>query len=146
MAIKMNVEMTGDTITPGLKRLKQKIPDALRDAIREIAFDIRIKAMELITSGPKTGTTYKRKSVSHQASAPGEAPASDTGDLLSHITVAAHGRYTDVGTEKLHGLYLEGGTKVKDVERIAPRPFLAPALEEHSGRIEAALVEHLRRI
>lgn len=137
MALRMKVRIV-DEVTPGLKRLRQKIPDALRDVIRGIAYDVRNSAMTAITSGPKTGHTYKRGGVSHQASAPGEAPASDTGDLLDHITVAARPRYTDVGAEVLHGLYMEEGTKT-----VEPRPWLLPSYEEHSGRIEAALIREL---
>ncbi len=37
--------------------------------------------------GPKSGRVYRRKSVVHRASAPGEAPAIDTGILRFSIAV-----------------------------------------------------------
>lgn len=65
---------------------------------------------------------------SHQASAPGEPPASDTGRLLS--SVGHRMRVEDVVREEIgyfgvkYGTYLEHGTR-----RMAPRPALRPALD-----------------
>lgn len=41
------------------------------------------RAVELITSPPKSGKIYRRRGVEHQASAPGEAPANWTGRLVN---------------------------------------------------------------
>jgi HK97 gp10 family phage protein len=58
-------------------------------------------------------------------SAPGQPPAIDTGNLANSITEQMTGPgegEVDVGAE--YGIYLEMGTA-----KMAPRPFLAPAVE-----------------
>jgi HK97 gp10 family phage protein len=65
--------------------------------------------------------------VPHQASAPGQPPATDTGRLLNSIghTVGsdADGLYADVSARVAYAVFLELGTRY-----MAPRPFLRPAL------------------
>lgn len=125
---------------------RRGIPQALHDALQGIAFDIRNTAMASLQK-PKSGRIYKRRGgIQHRASAPWEPPATDTGDLLSHITVASTERVIDVGAEVLHGLFLEEGTKVGGRRRMFPRPFLVPALEIHEQRIDEEVVRHLGRI
>jgi hypothetical protein len=72
------------------------------------------------------------RATSHQASAPGEPPASDTGSLLgsvSHQIKVAETVYARVGTPLAHGLYLERGTHRQDgTVGMLPRPWLVPAL------------------
>lgn len=64
----------------------------------------------------------------HQASAPGDSPASDTGHLLASIEQSleedANGVYGRVGSRLQKAEYLEMGTSL-----MAPRPFLRPALD-----------------
>lgn len=87
-----------------------------------------------------TGRVYRRKGRVHQASAPGQPPAVDTGHLRATIGHqvhhdAAEGRLVgDVGsganpaipgTKKAE--WLEKGTR-----RMAPRPFLRPSLRAAS--------------
>lgn len=65
--------------------------------------------------------------VPHQASAPGEPPAADTGQLLNSIhhklDSDGDGQYAWIGTDLAIGTYLELGTRYMD-----PRPFLRPSL------------------
>lgn len=91
------------------------------------------KAVDLITSPPKTGRIYKRRGVEHQASAPGEAPASDTGRLVNSRTI-------DLFPEDLrarltfrtdYAAALEFGT-----EKMAPRPFAERSLKETEGQAQ----------
>ncbi|WP_395623421.1 HK97-gp10 family putative phage morphogenesis protein [Sphingomonas daechungensis] len=81
------------------------------------------RAKELVLSGPKTGKVYGN----HQASAPGEPPASDTGRLVSSIRWEFTGSRLAIrviaGTE--YAAYLEFGTSI-----MLPRPFLRRAILE----------------
>ena len=93
-------------------------------------------AVDKILSPPKSGRIYKRRTVSHQASAPGEAPASDKGILAqSGRTEPADNGFT--GVVKFSTLYaaaLEFGTN-----RIEPRPYARPALQEESKGIQETI-------
>ena len=82
-------------------------------------------------AAPKSGRFYG----SHQASAPGEAPAVDTSNLIN-----SHG--VEMTSETAGIVYvtaeyapgLEFGTR-----RIAPRPFLTPATEGERANFNNAL-------
>jgi HK97 gp10 family phage protein len=74
------------------------------------------------------GRSYRRGGVTHVASAPGTAPAVDTGRLRASITHElgrdSRGLYARIGTNVRYAVYLELGTR-----RMRPRPFLRPALQ-----------------
>lgn len=64
----------------------------------------------------------------HQASSPGESPASDEGQLLASIEQVvdedADGLYGRIGSRLQKAEYLELGTRLME-----PRPFLRPSLD-----------------
>lgn len=95
-----------------------------------------------IANGPKTGRVYARGNIQHQASAPGEPPATDTGRLI------ASGRSTaEIRGDTARGLveytadyaaYLEFGTR-----KMSPRPYLIPAIERNRARIAQLISQAL---
>ena len=91
-------------------------------------------------SGPKSGRIYRRGSRTHQASAPGEAPAIDYGVLANSIQVERESdlRQT-VFTNTEYAVYLEFGTS-----RMSPRPFFGPAFEAARPIFEAGIRELLK--
>lgn len=68
----------------------------------------------------------------HRASAKGEAPAVNTGELLRSILFEVNNNEMEVGSAggAPYSEYLEDGTK-----NMAPRPFLMPAVEKHEKEI-----------
>lgn len=86
-------------------------------------------------SRPGTGRTYRtgyktEPHRTHQASAPGDAPAVNTGRLRQSITaVQIKPLHWRVGTNVDYALFLEFGTR-----RMAPRPFLRPAADRERER------------
>lgn len=121
---------------------------AMRGVIRGTE-SIRNHAVESIMKGPKTGRIYLRglnksgKSYKvHQASAPGEPPATDTGKLASSITTEYDfanliGR---VNCSAEYGPYLEYGTV-----KMEPRPFMRPALAAKRVVIEADIGSEIKQ-
>jgi len=105
---------------------------AMRGVVRG-AERVRGEIVRLITQTPKTGLIYRRRGVEHQASAPGEAPASDTGRLVNstriEYDVPQLSADVVVSTEYAHAL--EYGTQT-----IEPRPFARPALANKRAEIE----------
>jgi len=92
--------------------------------VRKTAFDIQGNAQASM-SGHKSGQVYERYGRAHQASAPGEAPAIDTGYLQNSIAVEMlSDLQAIVFTNALYAEYLEFGTA-----RMAPRPYMVPAAE-----------------
>ncbi|MCA9762957.1 MAG: hypothetical protein KC544_07510 [Gemmatimonadetes bacterium] len=69
-----------------------------------------------------------RGGVFHQASAPGEPPAADTGELRASIEVQVEPGLARVGTSLLKGRALERGFVTKQGGVVAPRPWMFPAL------------------
>jgi phage gpG-like protein len=93
--------------------------------IAETCFDIEARAKSSM-AGAKSGRVYPHKGGKmHQASAPGEAPAIDTGNLVNSIQVQVSGFTGIVYTNTEYAPVLEfGGAKM------AARPFFTPAATE----------------
>jgi HK97 gp10 family phage protein len=90
-------------------------------------------AKQRVARGPKTGRVYKRRGIEHQASAPGEPPATDTGALIASIVSGAEiegaGLVGFLEARAGYAIHLEFGTR-----KMAARPFLTPSVEEHRAR------------
>ena len=113
-----------------LREMRPKAEAAVLASVLDLEGEIK-----RTLSQPGTGRIYGR----HQASAPGDPPAVDTGRLRNSI---AHTRpqwngwevSAEVGTNVEYAAALEFGTS-----RILPRPYMRPALEKARPRIEARL-------
>lgn len=102
------------------------------------ALDIQARAQMAIMNPPKSGRIYKRGNVTHQASAPGEAPATDTGNLVNSAYTKQLGRADyETGFTAEYAAHLEFGTA-----KIEPRPYLRPAVEA----VRDAFMSAIRRI
>jgi HK97 gp10 family phage protein len=131
--MRMTIEPKGDLDLSGLdKEVVAQVHIAVLAGATIIAND----AKRAIASGPKTGKTYTRRGVEHQASAPGEAPATDTGGLIGSIVADAEivsptevVGYVEARSE--HAVHLEYGTR-----KMAARPFLNPARERNEQRVQ----------
>lgn len=118
---------------------------------------IRTDAQNAIKTGPKTGRIYGSaediakavrggkgsKAASkriHQASAPGEAPATDTGNLVGSATAdtTQDGMSGYVFVNTPYAARLEFGDR-DSKGHIAARPFLFPALRKQTPIFLAAL-------
>lgn len=104
----------------------------LMPALETAAVLIHASAVESIMAQGSTGRTYTRGSVTHVASAPGEAPNTDTGKLVSSIKIQKDAKLftVAVGTDLEYGKFLEFGTT-----RMAARPWLGPACEKNKSLI-----------
>lgn len=113
--------------------------ERLGEVVAVAAFNIAERAAASMEGG-KSGRLYVRRGVEHQASAPGEAPAIDTGILHdSFFTQKVDELEAIVGTNVEYAPHLELGTV-----NIAPRPFLLPATEDERSDFNAAVASVLR--
>jgi len=136
----------------------------VRKALNATGLEMLTDVREAIKNGPKTGTIYYRipgknymtiragsadgppvafipgggkrnLSLTHQASAPDQPPASDTGILAGSIYYKLIGNYSvAVGSRLPYSAHLEFGTM-----KIKKRPAWLPAAERAAPRLEKRL-------
>lgn len=123
-----------------LTELIKAFGDDADRAVASLAEDMTT-AIKMSMQQKGTGRTYKRGSKTHTASAPGEPPAVDNGELRGSIRIMRmgnmHYRIVD-GVE--YGIYLEFGTR-----HMAKRPFVRPVFERYAGGQAAVTLERLLR-
>ncbi len=129
-----------------LARLSGELHQKAVDLVAATAENIAATAVDSM-SGPKSGRMYRSRKGDgsmHQASAPGEAPARDTGGLAGGITVVegANDLQRIVAVNAAHGLPLEAGAPRA---HLAPRPFMDPAVESQRAAWDAGVGSLLRQ-
>jgi|AKVG01.1.fsa_nt_gi HK97 gp10 family phage protein len=126
----MTVEIEGlEEFNKAITRFAKDNEKETDRLLADMAFDTQQEAVDLIRKPSKPGKTYKRRGVTHTASAPFNPPNADTGNLMSNIKVVRERmlNYT-VGTRGSgapYGLYLEFGTS-----KMKARPWLSPAVDK----------------
>src|SRR5690625_6789873 len=89
----------------------------------------------------RTYVQYKPFYKKHTASAPGDAPNRDTGQLGSSLIVTRSGSTSaEVLANVEYAAYLELGTR-----NMAARPFMTPAVEQERPNYERGLRELAKR-
>lgn len=103
---------------------------------------VRNEILRLILNTPKTGRVYRTRGVLHKASAPGEPPASDTGELVRGISVVVDPATVSarVVSSSPQARPLEYGTN-----RMEPRPHMRIGMENVRTEVEAIIAEEVRK-
>ena len=141
MDIKINVKNL-DKVLKSFKKLEKDLEPDFQEIIKGSAQLIRGEAIKSIQTGAKTGIVYQKYNPrrQHRASAPGQAPASDTGNLVSKIIVKQKTKnITQVESGADYSKYLEYGTS-----KMEPRPFLFPAFEKSRDKIVKAVFNRVK--
>lgn len=135
-------------LTASLERLRKKLEKA-RDDKQKAAIRVINRGAMLIHGtaqksfrAAKTGVMYAVNGRGSTRSAPGEAPAVDTGHLAQSTTfkLATIGEpVAAVVAAAAYALSLEFGSA-----RMEPRPFMRPAYELHKDKIIADLKDALK--
>ena len=136
--MKINIKVTGlKKAQDALKNLEKDLEQPFREIILGSAQLIRGEAIKSIQTGPKSGRIYEKYNPrrTHKSSAPGQAPASDTGNLVSQIRVRQKNPdEVVVESNALYSSFLEFGTS-----KMLARPFLFPATERSRPKIVQAV-------
>jgi HK97 gp10 family phage protein len=139
------------TLTEKINAIGKNTGVEVMKALQQGGLAIENTATEGIINPPKTGRIYPskyRKGAMHQASAPGEFPAADSGRLHQSLTTApvenGPQRFVvQTGANTPYATHLELGTA-----KMAPRPFMGPAfdenLEKNKTRIRNAVARAAR--
>gem|GEM_PF-657366 len=150
----------GDQLAAALRAYGAAAERHVDDAVNATGLELRGDIVKRIQQGPKTGRVYdsifrmiggrpvpvgprqgNNLSATHQASAPGEAPATDTGNLASRIDFKREGAMSaTVGSQVAYAAMLEFGTS-----RIDPRPAWVPATEAMRPKFRQRLERALAR-
>ena len=113
-----------------LKRREKVAKKDIQGLIATATMDVRKTVVEGIQGPPKTGRTYTRRTVTHKASAAGEYPATDTGNLVSKISMIVQPFLGKVTSSAEYSKHLEYGTTYMQA-----RPFMFPSLESNRRQI-----------
>jgi HK97 gp10 family phage protein len=131
-----------DDLLRALQKLGKDAEAETRKAVQATAIEVRGDIVKRYQRGPASGRVYTRGSVTHQASAAGEAPATDTGRLASGTQYRMTGPLTaEVDNAVEYGPFLEFGT-----QSIAPRPAWRPAIQEAQPKFRLRLETALARV
>ncbi|QIG75283.1 putative tail component protein [Rhizobium phage RHph_Y52] len=141
----MTLRWFGDPVLAGLEK-------AVMRGVVKGTERLRERMIERVMQPPKSGKLYRRgKGRMHQASAPGESPANDTGNLVRNITTKYDAGKLEgtvnVGTK--YGRRLEYGFVGQDAAGrtydVAPRPFARPSLQETTPEIRQGIVDEITK-
>jgi len=125
-----------------IDKFNRAIDEHFLEIKKDAAEEWRKGIIELMKE-PKHGKVYKQAAGHrHRASAPGEPPAIDTGDLADSYEVRVHYKSGKVmiGTPLRYGFFLERGTR-----KMAKRPHIRPGFEQSIGAIERKLGRPIRK-
>lgn len=128
-----------------IKELEQKLTQEpekrVRRALTKSGMKVRETAVKSILHGVKSGATVTKYNPSrtHQQSAAGEAPASDTGRLVNsiqHDVIRRGGNFVGrVIASTEYAIHLEFGTV-----NMGARPFMQPALRSSAKEIRQIFI------
>ena len=121
-----------------------RVQQAAFSAVVEATEATLANAVRRIQEPPKTGHIYRRRGVEHQASAPGESPAADTGRLVQSGRTESNSS-TLTGRVIFTTAYAAALEYGNDKGTIAPRPYARPALAEEQINFVNNLRSEIRR-
>lgn len=151
----MSFSQNGDI--SGLEGLANRMRAGLEESAHMVGEQLVRQAHEGIMNGPKSGRVYDTlfftlgsgpgrmvipygSRPAHQASAPGEYSANDTGNLYGSIGFSVSGDTISFHSTSPHAGYQEDGT-----DRMAARPNLMNAIEDSDGIIRNLLEQIIWR-
>ena len=139
--------MSAKQLIANLKKLGANADKAIAQGVYMTAQQVRNAAVASIQaqSSGDTVTRYSQggNEYTHVASAPGDAPNTDTGTLVRSIAVepAAPAVEMFVGSGIDYALWLETGTT-----KMRPRPWLMPAIDANRANLNANIAKAVNRM
>lgn len=133
-----------------VQKITERVVQAVERGLLETAVWVKDDAYRRIVEPPKTGriyagAPYRIGRPPHQASAPGESPADDTGALKRSGKAFEDGRLKAAITfDAGYAKNLELGIPTGDTP-LAARPFLMPALMQGRKQMNALINRELTK-
>lgn len=134
------VTLTNNRLPELARRLPRAVAEIVETSAKAIETDVKVGM-----AAAKSGRVYDVGGVApHQASAPGEMPAVDTGALINSIQTEMEGpTMAVVYTNQEYAIHLEYGAPAAG---IAPRPFFIPAAERERPHFQRAMADLEQRL
>ena len=142
MELKIKIQNLDETLKK-FGKLKDELKEPFREVVKGGAQLIRGEAIKSIQTGAKSGIVYEKYNPrrTHKSSAPGQPPASDTGNLVRNIRVKQKDKdNVEVQSNAPYSAFLEFGTS-----KMLPRPFLFPAFEKSRSKILQATFNRIKK-
>ena len=143
----------------GEDELKRRLLSLGKDMESAMIAGVFLTAQQVRTHAIKSiqeqsfGTWTKRSrqgggTYDHIAAAPGNAPNTDTGKLVSSIAVEKDEKNieAEVGSNLDYATYLEFGTEKKNGGGMDPRPWLQPALDSKRQNLESNIAKAAMKV
>lgn len=135
--LRLDVNVKG--LVSRMDRRKRAYPFEMVGRLKASAHLVRNGAVRLVLKGPATGRIYTRRGITRQASAPGEAPMSDTGTLARSIHIDdsktnPRNLRVSIVAGVFYAKWLELGTR-----KMLARPFMVRSFDENLSKIRAIL-------
>lgn len=122
MSVTIKIEGT-DELKAALLNMSDDIRREVGKVVQKTGINLRGDIIKRYQRGPATGRIYRRGGITHQASAPGEAPMSDTGRLAGGVLYSTTSDLSiTVFHNEMRAVWLEYGTR-----HIRERPAWTPA-------------------
>lgn len=115
----MTAEVDTSNFERRLKKMLDEHEQLAKAALEMTGEDMRNEAIRIISTGMRTGATYRRGGIIAQRSAPGEPPKTDRGGLVRAFYTRASGVYSKELVNNVgYSQHLDSGTS-----KMEPRPF-----------------------
>lgn len=137
--IEIKVDFKTSILKRNLNLFDEKLQRNIQRAIEASALEVRKTAIKNISSGARSGKTYRKKRGLHIASAPGEYPKTDTGRLVASIRTDFGTGYALVGSDLDYSAFLEKGTRKMD-----KRPWLQRSKDLSAAQIQKYMDDAIR--
>lgn len=129
------IKITGaKELEAALADMSQEVQNAVEGVVDATGLELRGDIVKRYNRGPASGRTYQKYSPrrTHTASAPGQAPQTDTGRLAGSVTYVKNSPLTVTVQSALpYAAWLEFGTT-----EMSPRPAWTPAAEEAQPKFQ----------
>ena len=112
MSIVVRVNKRTESVLLEIDELKKCHEKNIKYALHNIGIILGREIERILTTGARTGRVYRFRGSEHVASAPGEAPATQTGALVNSYNFSVHGhKRMTVGESADHAVFMERGTR-----------------------------------
>ncbi len=140
----VSVQISGmDRVQAAIRQFGQDVQDQVTAAIEATALEALTTVRKAIQGPPKTGREYRRGRKVHRASAPGQAPATDTGALVNSTYFTRVDPFTAaIGSRLEYAFILEFGW-LPDPEA-TKRPSWVPAVQKAAPRLQKRIERVIR--